>query len=74
MEEGLVMPVITNLQEREQYQIWRKRNRVRLIDISQYCGCSESLLSRWENGKTNIDDYILSNYNEYIRQFEEGKK
>lgn len=65
-----MMPDIQNLKEREHYQIWRKRNRVRLIDVSIYCECSESLISRWENGKVNIDDSVLKKYNDFITHFE----
>ena len=67
------MPIIHNLKEREQYQIWRKRNRVRLIDVSQYCGCCVSTISQWENGQINISNELLSSYNEFIEQFEKGK-
>lgn len=68
------MPIIHNIREREQYQIWRKRNRVRLIDVAQYCGCAISTLSQWENGLTNISDELLVEYNEYIRQFEKERQ
>lgn len=67
------MVLITNLKEREQYQIWRKRNRVRLVDVAQYCRCHFSLISMWENGKQNISDEIFAKYNEYIKKFEEGR-
>ncbi len=65
------MPVINNLTEREQYQIWRKRNRIRLVDIAKYCGCCVSTISQWENGQINISIELLAGYNKFIEQFPE---
>lgn len=62
-----------NLKEREKYIIWRKRHRVRLIDIARYCGCSIASISRWENGLVIMSDEIVSKYNDYINKYEEGK-
>lgn len=64
---------IIDVKEREKYTLWRRRNRVRLVDIAQYCGVSIPLISMWENGKQNISADILAKYDEYIRKFEEGK-
>jgi transcriptional regulator with XRE-family HTH domain len=61
------------VKEREKYTLWRRRNRVRLCDVAQYCKVSIPLLSMWENGKTEISNKVLSKYNEYIEQFEKGK-
>ncbi len=67
------MPIIHNLKDREQYQIWRKRHRIRLIDVAQYCGCCVSTISQWENSQINISNELLSSYNEFIEKFEKGK-
>ena len=67
------MNIITDLNEREKYSVWRKRNRVRLLDIAEYCGCSIPLISMWENGKQNIANKILLKYDEYITLFNERK-
>lgn len=61
---------INKIQDRELYQLWRKRNRVRLIDISKYCGCTPSALSQWENNLINISDELVSKYNRFIQEFE----
>lgn len=62
------MPTITNLTENEQYQIWRKRNRVRLIDVANYCGCTAPAISQWENGLCSISDELKSKYDEFIEK------
>ncbi|MHB8065272.1 MAG: helix-turn-helix domain-containing protein [Ruminiclostridium sp.] len=66
------MQVITNLKEREQYQVWRKRNKVRLSDVAKFCECSVPALSQWENGIINISDKLLASYNEFINQFDKN--
>lgn len=67
------MPLIQSLKERERYQIWRKRNRVRLVDVSKYCGCGVSTISQWENGQLKISDELLGYYDEFIENFEKEK-
>lgn len=66
--------IISYVKDREEYILWRKRNRVRLIDVARYSNCSIALLSLWENGKANISDGVLEKYNEYITLINEGKK
>jgi transcriptional regulator with XRE-family HTH domain len=61
------------LKKREEYTLWRRRNRVRLIDVAEYCGVSISLISLWENGKQGISPETLKNYDEYIAEFEKGR-
>lgn len=67
------MQVINDLREREQYSIWRRRNRVRLVDISRYCGCSISTISQWENSQINVNDKIIQAYDEFIKLFEQKR-
>lgn len=67
------MILIPEIKEREEYQVWRKRNRVRLKDIALYCKCGLSTLSMWENGLLNVSGDIINLYNDYIKKFNEGK-
>lgn len=67
------MPKISNITERENYAIWRNRNRVRQTDIAKYCGCSIATISRWENSIIDVSDDILEKYNDYIVLFDNGK-
>ncbi|SHK41924.1 Helix-turn-helix [Desulforamulus aeronauticus DSM 10349] len=59
---------------RERYIIFRKRNRIRLIDVSRYCGCSASAISQWENNLINLSDELIAKYNEFIEEFEKKHK
>ena len=61
------------LKKREEYTLWRRRNRVRLVDIAEYCGISISYISMWENGKRYIEPSIIKKYDEYITEFEKGR-
>ena len=64
---------INTIRKHEEYTLWRRRNRVRLVDVAEFAKCSYSLLSLWENGKANISDEKLQKYDEYIQLFEQRK-
>lgn len=65
--------MVSSLEGRERYMVWRKRHRVRLVDIAKYCGCFISAISQWENNQINLSDQLLAKYNEFIREFEKIK-
>lgn len=58
-----------DFKSREQYTIFRRRNKVRLIDVAEYIGCSVSLLSKWERELVNISDEKVDLYNKFIETF-----
>jgi DNA-binding transcriptional regulator YiaG len=60
----------TELTEREEYTIWRKRNKVKLVDVANYLGISESAISRWERYERHFKDNKQELYNKFIEQFE----
>lgn len=64
---------LNNIEQREEFTLWRRRNRVRLVDIAKYCKCTIPLISMWENGKANISEEIFKKYNEYVELFNTGK-
>jgi len=64
------MPVIKDLHRGELYQIWRKRNRIRLTDIAKYCSCSASAISQFENEIIDLSPELFGKYNEFIRKYE----
>ena len=66
------MPLIQNLREHEKYQVWRKRHRIRLLDVANYCGCSVAALSLFENGELRVSDELLAYYDEFVEKFQKG--
>lgn len=52
--------------QREFYVIWRRRNKVTLKQVADYIGCSDALICKWERGKCEISDYKLKRYNQFI--------
>lgn len=55
-----------NLKQREIYVIKRRQKRIRLKEIAEYIGCSQSLLSKYETGTANIIPDKLRMYQDYI--------
>ncbi|MCY6372760.1 helix-turn-helix domain-containing protein [Clostridium ganghwense] len=58
------------LNERESYTLWRRKNKVTLSEISEYVGCTASLLSQWERGLCEISEEKIRKYNEFIKAFD----
>lgn len=61
---------VNELEEREQFVVWRKRNKITLEKVSQYIGCSISTLSRYETGKKKLYDDLLEKYREFKNKYE----
>lgn len=55
--------------QREFYSIWRKRNKVKLEEVANYIGCSLSLISKWELGHCNMSKKKLDKYNQFIIEY-----
>ena len=58
---------------REKYIIWRKRNKITLAMIADYCKCSGAAISYFETGKRDLVPLLLERYNEFIRRFDNGE-
>lgn len=65
---------IRKINERQKYQIWRKINKVTLMQIAQAINIHYSNVSRWENGKIDLPKCVIEKYNNFIKEFEERKK
>ena len=61
---------MNELEEREQFVVWRKRNKITLEKVSQYIGCSISTLSRYETGKKKLYEDLLEKYREFKNKYE----
>lgn len=64
MNEG----TLHNFKQREIYMLKRRQKRIRLTELANYIGCSQSLLSRYETGECCLSDYKLQKYQSYIDQ------
>ena len=60
------MLMTEDLTERQYYTFQRKMKKIRLREIAEVLGCSVPLISMWENGKTDINDYYVKNYKQFI--------
>lgn len=54
------------ISEKELYIIKRKRKGITTIELAQHIGCSQSLISRYENGKRNMSKEKVVAYKSYI--------
>lgn len=61
------------LDEREKYTLWRRKHKVKLQEVAAKIGCCVSLLSKFENNKANLSEYNKNAYDNFIRNFMEGK-
>lgn len=55
--------------ERQRWMVKRKSKRIRLIQIANYIGCSQSLLSRWECNTCELSPYKLEKYKYFIESY-----
>lgn len=61
---------MNELEEREQFVVWRKRNKITLENVANYLGCSISTLSRYETGKRQLCENLLLRYKQFKNNFE----
>ncbi|GLC32179.1 helix-turn-helix domain-containing protein [Clostridium omnivorum] len=61
--------MILNLTDREYYRLMRKRYNIKLKAISDYIGCSLSLLSKYEKGQRELSKDKLKLYIKFINDF-----
>ena len=54
--------------EKELYIIKRKRKGITTIELAQHIGCSQSLISRYENNKRKMSEQKVRAYKSYIEE------
>lgn len=57
------------VEEREFYRVWRKRNNVKLKDVSALLNLSISTISRFENNEREITADQVNKYNYFIKTY-----
>lgn len=55
------------------YQVWRKKNRVRLFEVAQYLGVTLQYVSMFENNYVKWDQHLVGKYKQFIKEFESRK-
>lgn len=56
------------------YKLWRVKNGVMAMDVAAYIGISSTYISLIESGKKPFRNDIKSDYDQFIREFEEKKR
>ncbi|BDH63311.1 hypothetical protein MTP04_34410 [Lysinibacillus sp. PLM2] len=54
------------MNDKDLYVIKRRKQKIRLVNIAEYIGCSPSLLSKYENDLTEMTENKVSKYKAYI--------
>ena len=55
-----------------QFKLWRISHGVRLVQVAEYCKTTPASISRWENGKMNLNESYIKSYQRFIEDFEKG--
>ncbi|HDR8016493.1 TPA: helix-turn-helix transcriptional regulator [Bacillus cereus] len=54
---------------KDEYVLKRRKKRIRLRQIAEYIGCSQSLISQYETGNCEMDKAKIEKYKEFIDRF-----
>lgn len=52
--------------EIEQLYLIRRKKGIKLVELAEVIGCSQSLLSKFETGNANMASTKITKYREYI--------
>ncbi|HFK1800482.1 TPA: helix-turn-helix domain-containing protein [Bacillus cereus] len=54
---------------KDEYVLKRRKKRIRLRQLADYIGCSQSLISQYETGNCEMDRAKIDKYKEFIDNF-----
>ena len=57
------------LNDREQYTFFRRKHKIKLLDVAKYIGCSIPLLSLWERNLANMDIKKIKMYKLFVENY-----
>ncbi|KKQ06069.1 MAG: Helix-turn-helix protein [Candidatus Moranbacteria bacterium GW2011_GWF1_36_4] len=60
------MLITREFSDRQAFAIERKYKNIKLKEIALVLGCSVPLLSLYENGRANMNDYFVKKYKQII--------
>ncbi|MEH7042999.1 MULTISPECIES: helix-turn-helix domain-containing protein [Bacillus cereus group] len=54
---------------KDEYILKRRKKRIRLRQLADYIGCSQSLISQYETGNCEMNRFKIDKYKEFIDKF-----
>ncbi|MGF9738587.1 helix-turn-helix transcriptional regulator [Priestia megaterium] len=54
---------------KDEYVLKRRKKRIRLRQLAEHIGCSQSLISQYETGKCEMDKNKVEKYKDFIDGF-----
>ncbi|MBT2667328.1 helix-turn-helix transcriptional regulator [Bacillus sp. ISL-4] len=54
---------------KEEYLLQRRKKKIRLRQIAEYIGCSQSLISQYETGDCDMDTKKVEKYKSFIDSY-----
>ncbi|PED32812.1 transcriptional regulator [Bacillus cereus] len=54
---------------KDEYILKRRKKRIRLRQLADYIGCSQSLISQYETGNCEMNRFKIDKYKEFIDEF-----
>ncbi|MED5103141.1 helix-turn-helix transcriptional regulator [Niallia circulans] len=54
---------------KEMYVLKRRKKRIRLRQLAEFIGCSQSLISRYETGDCEMDKAKIEKYKQFIDSY-----
>lgn len=55
---------------RDEYMLKRRKKKIRLRQLAEYIGCSQSLISQYETGSCEMDKAKVQKYQDFIDNYE----
>jgi transcriptional regulator with XRE-family HTH domain len=63
------MKGVNKLSTKEMYILRRRRKKIRLRQLAEFIGCSQSLISRYETENCAMEKEKIRKYKEFIDSF-----
>jgi transcriptional regulator with XRE-family HTH domain len=60
---------VNEMSIKEEYILKRRKKKIRLRQLAEYIGCSQSLISRYETGDCEMDKEKVKKYREFIDSY-----
>ncbi len=60
---------VSKMSIKEHYILKRRKKKIRLRQIAEYIGCSQSLISRYETGDCEMEKLKVEKYKDFIDNF-----